>query len=245
MMIGNSCQSHQAFHDIIDKRTDMCGRFVRSSSIPEIAEEFDVGEIPFDLKPSYNVAPGQDIVIVLNDVVKKLVQCRWGFLPLWAKDHSFGYKMINARSETVANKSSFRNAFRNQRSLIVADGFYEWRKEGKAKFPVYVHLKSKKPFGFAGLYNVWKSPEGKETCTCTIITIAANDIVRPIHDRMPVIISKEKRDLWLDPDVRDTDFLLAILEPFSSDEMRAYDVSPTVNSPGHDSPDNIKPLKEA
>ncbi|MEE9523768.1 MAG: SOS response-associated peptidase, partial [Thermodesulfovibrionales bacterium] len=193
------------------KVIEMCGRFVRNSSIPEIAKEFDADEPPFEMETSYNVAPTQNIVIVINDGENKLVQCKWGFIPSWAKDDKMAHKMINARGETVSDKPAFRSAFKKQRCLVVADGFYEWKKEGKSRIPVYIRLRSRKPFGLAGLYSVWHSPEGKDICTSTIITTDSNKLVAPVHNRMPVIIREEARDLWLDPEDSEKGKLLPLL----------------------------------
>jgi putative SOS response-associated peptidase YedK len=220
----------------------MCGRFVRESTIPEILKAFDMAEGTCELKPSYNIAPGQDIAVIINGGKTRLIACRWGFIPPWAKEASSGYKMINARAETAAEKPSFRGAFRKQRAVIVADGFYEWRKEKKGKTPFYIHLKSKRPFGFAGLYNVWTSPEGEKIPTCTILTTDANELLRPIHDRMPVILPKEGHTRWLDPAVHDASALAALLKPHSAAQMVAYPVSPRVNVPKNDSPENIRPV---
>ncbi len=220
----------------------MCGRFVRDSSIPEIAREFNADEPSFEMKPSYNVAPAQDIVIVLNDGKNRIIRCRWGFIPSWARDDSMGHKMINARAETVADKPGFRSAFKKNRCLVVADGFYEWRKEGKIKMPFYIRLKSGRPFGFAGLYSVWHSPEGKDVCTSTIITTDPNELIASIHNRMPVIVPKEERETWLDPAIDDKDKLLRLLGPYDPTQMEAYDVSPKVNSPAYNSPENIRPF---
>lgn len=211
----------------------MCGRFVRVTPIPTLAEQFRVKQVPpQDPGPSYNIAPTYEILIVNDEGVRQLVPCRWGFLPSWAKDPSIGNRMINARAETVAAKPAFRHAFKKQRCLVIADGFYEWRKEAGRKLPMYISLKGGKPFGFAGLYNVWISPVGDETCTCTIITTTANELLSSIHDRMPVIIPKDKEDLWLDPSVEDTARLLELLKPYDTDEMEAWEVSPRVNRPG-------------
>lgn len=221
----------------------MCGRIVLASDFSSIAREFNVDLTPPELTPSYNIAPGQDIILIIHDKVHRLIQCRWGFVPTWSNDPSAGYKMINARAETVAEKPAFKSAFKKHRCLIVADGFYEWRKKDKRKFPVYIHLKSGKPFGLAGLYNSWASPERKQICTCTIITTRTNTLLEPIHNRMPVIIPKEKQDLWLNPDVQDKTIVLPLLEPYPSDEMKVYEVSPRVNSAGYNSPENIKPIQ--
>ena len=153
-----------------------------------------------------------------------------------------GFKMINARAESVADKPAFKDAFRNQRCLVIADGFYEWVLEGKVKQPVYIRLKSHTPVGFAGLYSVWRSPEGEDIRTCTIITTDANDLLRPIHDRMPVIILKDKEDLWLDPKTTEKEKLLPLLTPYPSDEMEFYRVSPVMNKPEHDVPEVIRPI---
>ncbi len=219
----------------------MCGRFVREKSIPIITGEFGVDEISTDLEPSYNIAPTQMVAVVVSDGRKKLVSVQWGLIPSWSKDSSIGNKLINARSETITEKASFRNAFRKRRCLIVADGFYEWQKVGQQKRPVYIRLKSEKPFGFAGLYETWKSPEGETVTTCTIITTQANDIIKPIHDRMPVIIPKDAENLWLDPEVKDKEVLLELLKPYPSEEIETYPVSKMVNSPANNSPECIKP----
>ena len=222
----------------------MCGRFVLVSPFTLIAERFRIRDGNGDLKPRYNIAPGQDILaVVFEEGTRRLSRFRWGLIPSWADGPSTGNRMINARAETVAEKPSFRSAFNKRRCLIVADGFYEWRRQGKRKSPVYVSMKFQKPFGFAGLYEIWHSPEGREIRSCTIITTEANDLLRPVHDRMPVIMHKENEDDWLvDPAVHDKDRLLALLRPYPAGEMKVYDVSPRVNTPANDSPDNIKPL---
>jgi putative SOS response-associated peptidase YedK len=220
----------------------MCGRFVRFSSIKEIAEHFNVGIPPFESEPSYNVAPSQDIIIINNSGAKQLAKCHWGFIPSWAKDPSVGYKMINARVETITEKPSFKAAFRKQRCLVIANGFYEWQKDNKRKIPFYIHLKSGEPLGFAGLYNPWTSPEGEKMCTSTILTTESNEIISGIHDRMPVIVPRDKENIWLAPEVDDVELLKDFLRPFPSEEMVVRQVSDRVNSPGNDSPDNIEPI---
>ncbi len=221
----------------------MCGRFVFCSTMQTIIDEFGIGQSSFKLEPRYNIAPSQLITAIHNDGENRLAQLRWGFIPSWAKDASIGNKMINARAETVAEKPAFKTSFKKRRCLILSDGFYEWQKEGKLKFPVYIHLKSEQPFGFAGLYNTWTSRTGEQINTCTIITTMANRLIKPFHNRMPVIISKGERSLWLGPDIHDDKMLLSLLKPFPSDKMKAYEVSTSVNSPSNDSPDNIKPAE--
>jgi putative SOS response-associated peptidase YedK len=221
----------------------MCGRFTRISSLEEILEEFEIAESACDLGPSYNITPTQPIAVIQEEGgTRRLVSLRWGLIPSWAKDPAIGHKMINARAETLAQKPSFRTAFKKRRCLIVADGFYEWQKRGTAKVPLYIRLQSGKPFGFAGLYEYWTSPEGEILATCAIITTEANDLMRPIHQRMPVILSKEHHALWLDPTIEDEALLLALLEPFAGDAMEAYEVSRLVNSPQNNSPACLEPV---
>jgi putative SOS response-associated peptidase YedK len=222
----------------------MCGRFEIHSAIEMIAEIFGIDEWEIVYSPSYNVAPSQDILIVVNDGKRRLIHSRWGLVPPWAKDVSTGYKMINARAESLTEKESFKVPFEKQRCLVVADGFYEWRKEGNVKKPYYIRLKSGKPFGFAGLYNVWRSPEGEEITTSTIITTDANELVRPIHDRMPVITSPDRYDLWLDPSVHEKNLLMSVLRPVASEEMEMYRVTPKVNSFKFNNPENVKRIEK-
>ncbi len=224
----------------------MCGRFVRKSTITIIEDEFDIYEVQWASEPSYNVAPSQDVACVIGNGGNRLVKFRWGLVPFWADDPSIGYKMINARAETVAQKKSFARAFKKQRCLVVADGFYEWKKlaDGKRKMPMYIHLREDRPFGFAGLYENWKSNDGKILQTCTIITTSANELMAPIHNRMPVIIMPDDRKLWLDTSVQDPDMLLPLLEPFRSAALEAYAVSKKVNSPSYNEPDCIEPVQD-
>ncbi|MEW6210729.1 MAG: SOS response-associated peptidase [Acidobacteriota bacterium] len=218
----------------------MCGRFVREKSITVIADQFGVDEISTDLEPSYNIAPTQKVAVIVSDGRKQLVSVQWGLIPSWSKDPAIGNKLINARSETITEKASFRNAFKKRRCLIVADGFYEWQRMGQEKRPVYIRLKSGRPFGFAGLYETWKSPEGEDVTTCAIITTQANDIMKPIHDRMPVILPRSSEDMWLDAKTG-SDVALELLKPYPSEEMETWPVSKMVNSPANNSPDCIKP----
>lgn len=221
----------------------MCGRFELHSAFEIIARLFGLTG-SFTMPGGYNIAPGQDIAIILNvGGQNRLSLCRWGFVPSWCKELNEGYKMINARAETIAEKPSFRDAFSCQRCLVVADGFYEWKHEGGKKRPFYIHRRDGKPFGMAGLYNRWKSPEGEEVCTGTIITTNANEVLAPIHDRMPVILPMDKAGLWLDPAVHEKEKLLPLLKPYRADEMELYEVSARVSSPKNDSKENIQRLK--
>ncbi len=218
----------------------MCGRFTLVSPYVVITERFHASAPP-DLQPRYNIAPGQDVLCVIRDGENRLEPLRWGLIPYWAKDPAIGSRLINARAETLAEKPSFRYAFAKRRCLIVADGFFEWRPAGKRRVPVYIFLKSKKPFGLAGLYETWKSPDGKDLRTCTLITTEANDLVRPMHDRMPVILSQDVEDRWLDPGQGNCGMLLSCLKPYPAEAMAAYDVNTAVNNTRHDAPDCILP----
>lgn len=219
----------------------MCGRFVRKVLAPEIADEFDVDEVVDELPASYNIAPTHDVAVIVNDGTTRLVKMRWGLIPWWASDPSIGSKLINARAESLTTKSAFKDSFKSRRCIVVADGFFEWQKQGKLKTPLLIHLKSDKPFAFAGLFDVWKSPLGPPLTTCTIVTTGPNELVEPIHDRMPVILSKEAERFWLDRSIEDTKRLLDFLIPYPTGEMEAFEVSSQVNSVKNDSPDLIKP----
>lgn len=207
----------------------MCGRFFLITDLAKIAEEFGAGKILTDFKPDRNVAPGQYIPVLINQNGQKvLTSLRWGLIPSWAKDASFGNKMINARAETIAAKPSFKNAFQKRRCLIPVDGFYEWQKTDKVKEPFSISLRSGKPFGLAGLYERWLSPEKKTIQTCTIITTEANELVKSIHDRMPVIIESKFYNFWMNPDNHDQAGLLALLKPYPAGEMTAVPADPFV-----------------
>lgn len=219
----------------------MCGRFVRKSDARTIAREFDVEEVSTDLAPSYNIAPSQPVAVVMTDGMKRLVSMKWGLIPAWSNDPIIGNRLINARAETLVEKPSFREAFMRQRCLVIADGFYEWQKRGRTKQPYFIHLKGERPFGFAGLYDIWTSPEGELITTCTIITTEPNEMVKALHDRMPVILSKEFEDRWLDPYNPDQASLIQMLNPYSASEMEMHTVSPTVNSTANDSPECMRP----
>tara|TARA_B100000959_G_scaffold254926_1_gene286928 strand:- start:63 stop:716 length:654 start_codon:yes stop_codon:yes gene_type:complete len=216
----------------------MCGRFSLNCNSSDIVKEFNVDKALAELKPNYNIAPSQMVAAIINDGSNCLVQFKWGLIPSWAKDQGIGNKIINARGETLSEKPSFKNALKKNRCLIVADGFYEWKKEGKQKTPFYISLKSKRLFGFAGLFDKWISPDGEEIKSCAIVTTQSNKLLKPIHDRMPVIIPKDKEALWLDPAIRDIKY---VLNSYSSDAMEYYEVSKTVNSPANNSPECIKP----
>ncbi|MDQ3711365.1 MAG: SOS response-associated peptidase [Acidobacteriota bacterium] len=222
----------------------MCGRFTQTAKPKEIEKEFAVKIAPDVLfKPRYNIAPTQIIPAVLESDGERIIEgLRWGLIPSWAKDESIGNKLINARAETLAEKPSFKNAFRSHRCIIPASGFYEWQKTAKgAKQPFYFHLKDKGVFGFAGLYEQWLDREtGEQIETCTIITTEANKVLEPIHDRTPVILKPESYEQWLDAKEKDINKLQKLLAPYAAAEMDSYKVSKSVNIPDNDSPELIK-----
>jgi len=198
----------------------MCGRFILLTDLSVIVESFRIGDVAAEYKPGSNISPGQQIsAVIRSEDANKLVDFRWGLIPSWAKDPSIGNRMFNARAETIAEKPSFREAFKKRRCLIVADGFYEWQKIGRIKKPLRFSLKSGEPFGLAGLYETWISPEQKPVHTCTIITTEPNDLLRPIHNRMPVIVKKELEDFWIDQGSHKSGDLLSILKPYPAVDM--------------------------
>jgi putative SOS response-associated peptidase YedK len=225
----------------------MCGRFTLWISLEELAEVMPWLTIPGgldSLTPRYNIAPTQPIAVVPNNGERALDFFVWGLIPSWAKDPAIGSRMINARGETVAEKPSFRAAYRRRRCLILADGFYEWQAVPgqKRKQPVYIHLKSGEPFAFAGLWERWQSEYGDEVLSATIITTTPNDLLAPIHNRMPVILPPAAYDRWLDPGEQPPGALDDLLAPYPASEMDTYPVSTTVNSPANDVPACIAPL---
>ena len=222
----------------------MCGRFAQSFDPNAVQQEFDFSAASVvDFGPRFNVAPTQFVPVITNEEPRHLSLLRWGLIPSWSKDESIANKLINARADGVADKPSFRSAFKRRRCIVPASGFYEWQKgDGKAKTPMYIQVKDQDLFGMAGLWEIWNSPQGDEIHTFTIITTDANDFMAPIHNRMPVILHKDDYDLWLEPKEVPADKLQALLRPYESDEMTAYEVSRAVNTPSIDEPDLIQPV---
>lgn len=220
----------------------MCGRYSLISDLQDLARQFEFDGTGFEHSPSYNIAPTQSVLTVTNRDVRQAEYMRWGLIPSWAKDASIGNRMINARGETVAQKPSFRNALQRRRCLVLADGFYEWQKAGKARRPMRIVLQSRQPFAFAGLWETWRNPEGETVRSCTIVTTQANELLRPIHERMPVILPRELEEFWLDGDVTDSAALTDVLAPYSGDVMDCYEVSPLVNKAANDGPDLVVPV---
>lgn len=217
----------------------MCGRYTQTQAGPILLSRFRLEETALDLKPRYNIAPGQEAPVVIHDSAKTLAMMRWGLVPSWANDPAIGNRMINARAETITEKPSFKRLIERRRCLVLADGFYEWRKEGKGKRPMRFVLKDREPFAFAGLWDIWRNPDGAELSTFTIITTAVNELMRPVHDRMPAILAREAEDPWLDAASGATTAVLSSLKPYPSELMEAYDVTTLVNSPKNDRPECI------
>ena len=207
----------------------MCGRFTICSHSEEIAERFNVALPQEGLKPRYNAAPGQSLPVITNERPNDVQFFRWGLLPTWAKDPSMGSRLINARGDTIAQKPSFRNAFKTRRCLVIADGFYEWQKSSSGKQPMRFALKTEELFAFAGLWELWHSPQQQKVYTFTIITTEPNEIVAPIHNRMPVILRPEQEQVWLKATTPPA-ALESCLRPYCANKMKAYPVSRRVNS---------------
>jgi putative SOS response-associated peptidase YedK len=222
----------------------MCGRFTLHSSGEVVAEAFGLPDVPL-LQPRFNITPSQPVAVVRSGTGlagRELVFLRWGLIPAWADGPSIGDRMANARSETVATKPSFRQSFRSRRCLIVSDGFYEWQKVNGRKQPYHIRLPDERPFGLAGLWERWDKGDNPVE-SCTILTTEANELMQPIHDRMPVILPPEEYSLWLDPRCGDTERLAKLLLPYPSAGMIAHKVSALVNNPKNDVAKCIEALK--
>ncbi|NHN35280.1 SOS response-associated peptidase [Paenibacillus agricola] len=220
----------------------MCGRYTITVTEEELMLRFMLERgTPF-YEPRYNIAPSQMVPAIINDGKQnKLGQLRWGFIPSWADDPKIGYKMINARVETVASKPAYRASFKSKRCIIPADGFYEWKVMKDGKQPMRILLKNGELFGMAGLYDTWESPEGKKISSCTIITTGPNKTMEGIHDRMPIILRTQDEATWLDRSIQDVRLLQELLEkPYPDSEMRVYPVRKEVGNVKNDSIENIK-----
>lgn len=220
----------------------MCGRFTLTLEASELQLEFGLDDILGEWQPRYNIAPSQSLAVITNRQKPKIELMRWGLIPAWAKDHKIGSRLINARAETVSEKPAFRRAFERRRCLILADGFYEWNRppnKGGLSIPYYFYLRDRHPFTFAGLWELWRAPEGSELTSCTIITCPANDYISPIHRRMPVMLNKHTCWSWLEE--KSHSALLSLLVPYPAELMEGCQVSRIVNNPAQDLPDCILP----
>jgi putative SOS response-associated peptidase YedK len=215
-----------------EQTKNMCGRFTLRASPAEIAGYFEFLRDLTDWdKPRFNIAPTQSILAVRKgDSGRVPARLRWGLIPSWAKDMKMAASMINARAETVAEKPAYRAAFKRRRCLIPANGFYEWQKDGKLKIPYLISLRSSELFAFAGLWEKWHAPDGNIIESCTVLTTSANELMATIHDRMPVILPPSVYDVWLSPEVEDTEALTELLAQYPADDMQAVRVSDVVNN---------------
>ena len=223
----------------------MCGRFTLTVDPAQAQENFNNFTFPEKFAPRFNIAPTQPILAIPNDEKFTADFFIWGLIPMWAKDPAIGNRLINARAETLAEKPSFRGSLKYKRCLILADGFYEWKSSDgkKSKTPFFIHMKDRKPFAFAGLWDSWNSPEGSQLKTCTIITTEPNELMSLLHNRMPVILHPRDYDKWLDPSSQTPDQLLPLLKPFPAEMMDAYPVTPLVNKPANDTPELVVPAR--
>ncbi len=228
----------------VQRGNHMCGRFVLMTPGKSLASHFRLTEEP-ELEPRYNVAPTQLVPIIRKSPQpspRELAICRWGLVPFWAKDASIGPRLINARSESVAEKPAFKAAFKARRCLVPADGFYEWKRLGRVRQPYFFTRADRQVFAFAGLWDRWKGPDNVVIESFTVLTVDANELVLPVHDRMPVILAEQDYDLWLDPMMKEPKLLKPLLRGYPAPEMIGYPVSGRVNKSDSDGPDLIQPV---
>jgi putative SOS response-associated peptidase YedK len=224
----------------------MCGRFVQAHDPAEYAEYLGAGlSVSESLAPSWNVAPTDQVYAVAeHDGARRLGTFRWGLIPWFAKDIKIGARHINARAETVGSKPAFKDSFERRRCVIPADGFYEWEKmESGGKLPHYLFRRDEAPLVLAGLWASWRDEQGDRITSCTVITTAPNDLVAPIHDRMPAVLTEDAWDRWLDPDFGDLEVLRSMLKPFDPKSMAEYPVSTLVNKVANNYSECIEPLR--
>lgn len=223
----------------------MCGRFTLTATFEQLIDRFDIESFLLDeeYSPNYNVAPSQSVIAVLNNgSINKMGYLKWGLIPPWVEDTKIGYKMINARAETLAEKPSYRNAYRSKRCLVVADSFYEWKRgDQNQKTPMRIKLKTDDLFAMAGLWEKWTSPDGQSIFSCTVVTTTANELVHDIHERMPVILKPNDEKVWLNPKSNAKE-LNHLLKPLDKELMEAYEVSSLVNSPKNNSVELIQKI---
>lgn len=227
----------------------ICGRYGISVTREELKEylsenyDIDVLDENIDL-PRYNIAPGQNIVSLINDGTKfRVGLLKWGFIPPWVKEEKSAKTVINVRNETIDEKSTFKKSFYQKRCIIIADGFFEWYRTTSTKTPYYFYLKNNKIFGFAGIYTAFKRDNGTTLYTACIITTKANTLMQDIHDRMPVILTEDQAKIWLDPSIKDGKILKEILTEYNPNDMQLHQVSSRVNKTSNDDEDIIKPFK--
>jgi len=223
----------------------MCGRFTLTVDPAEAQETFTAYTFPQKFAPRFNIAPTQPVLVIPNDDQNTADFFIWGLIPMWAKDPSIGNRLINARGETLEEKPAFRGSLKYKRCLILADGFYEWKGAPgrKTKTPFFIHMKDRKPFAFAGLWDSWNGPDGSQVKSCAIITTVPNELMAIIHNRMPAILHPRDYARWLDPSPQTPDQLKPLIKPFPAEMMNAYPVSTMVNAPANDTPELVLPAK--
>lgn len=222
----------------------MCGRFTLDTPSEALADLFQVEAAP-SMKPRYNIAPTQPVAAVRRSLAgeREILLMHWGLIPSWAKTPEMGNRLINARSETAAEKPSFREAFKRRRCLVPTDGFYEWQRVDRRKQPYYIRMAGREPFALAGLWERWEGPDGMVIESCAILTTEANALLRPIHNRMPVIIDPGDYQRWLEAEAHETGALAPLMRPYPEGRLSAIPVSPRVNNPKNDDPRCIEPLE--
>ncbi len=222
----------------------MCGRFTLTTSPEQLQAVFSGLSVPEQIQPRFNIAPTQPVAVVPNNGKFQLDYFTWGLVPAWAKDPHISLRLINARAETLVEKPAFRSAFRRRRCLILADGFYEWRREpdSRSKTPMYIRLQDGQPFAFGGIWENWQSPDGSNILSCAIITTEPNSLMQTIHNRMPVILPETAYSVWLDTREPEVSELQSLLIPYPAEKMTAFPVSTLVNSPINDDARCILPL---
>lgn len=218
-------------------------RFALYHDLQTLAERFQIESEPTSYEPKYNIAPGQNVPVIIKDEgERKCVIMRWGLVPQWSNDPLIGFQMINARAETVAQKPDFKNSLRKRRCIVPCSGFYEWKKiDKKTKIPYHIKPENDNFFAFAGLWDTWNK-DGGDLTTFAIITTTPNELIEPIHDRMAVILSKEDEQIWLDPNNQKPDELVSLLKPYPSEEMQAYEISTFVSNANNEGPECIDPI---
>lgn len=218
----------------------MCGRY-NLVATEHLAERFDIQQEQLPIQPRYNVAPSQSMPVVVRNSPNRLVEMQWGLIPSWSKEPQVKFSTINARAENVTKSPVYRGPFKSQRCLVPASGFYEWRRTSDGKQPYCIQMEDGELFAFAGLYDIWRDQDGNELYTYTIITTTPNEVVAPIHNRMPVILRREDEDAWLDKETKPAQ-LISLLAPYDPNEMTAFKVSRALNNPSNESAELVQPL---
>ena len=221
----------------------MCGRFTLHHPAAELAERFAVEQTLLELRPRYNIAPSQPVAVVIQRQQRQLLEFRWGLVPFWAKTAAIGNRLINARAESLADTSAFRNAFRRGRCIVPASGYFEWKRSGSGKVPHYIQLADRQPLAMAGLSEKWTAPDGEVLRTCAIVTTEPNAAVAGLHNRMPAILTPEAAEIWLDPGTAGIPALLSLLRPYPG-ELGLHPVSPLVNRADVDEAECVQPADD-